>query len=1078
MLLISHIHAYRKAHRKAHRKARLLALAALLAWLVGALAPARPIAAAQGAAQIGAVISAASFQPALAPEAIASVYGINLAAAAVAAEGATLPLTLADTQVRINDRPAQLFFVAPNQINFVLPANTAGEALLQVLTADGRIKASHPIEVRPAAPGIFSANANGQGVPAALALRAKGAAQTFETVGLAGPQGFQPKPLQFGAEDEQLVLILFLTGARCGGNCANLRVALAGQELTPLFVGPVPGLAGLDQINLELPRTLRGRSKLFVYVKGAPPSNEVELEFLPHVGTTPLRLAGFSKTEVDASEEITINGSGFAERKEDNRVTFGEALASVSAATPTQLRVKVPFGARSGAVVIETPQGKVIGNDIQVRTSLSGMVADASPGVTSAPVPLAGIKVRLSSGGQAFETFTDTNGYFVLKNLPAAAQSPFAKLSFDSSGLPQPFNPLTRLIPGLQSSRDNPLNTVPLQPINGPGAASQQGTAGFAGGFASGFAGGSASVASRAAAPGQTQLPITLATAEVLFELPAGNRFTPPAITINLTALGGKSASAQPAQSLPPIELPPGVYSSRIVLITPFDARFEPGGKLTFPNTEGLTANTPLKLYHFVQHPANPQQGQFVTSDAQLRADGKIETAANAIKEGGFYFVAAEQPFDKTKLLFGRVVERNGSATTPLPQALIQVQGQTYQSDGNGHFAPARVPFTLGKDVQVTASYRRQDGRVAYLSTLVRQAALTGEALNLGELELRIEDRPPVLLAPDSFEVDAGATGILHCRAYDPDGNRALIINSPDKPAYAEIIQDGTPDFVIRLRPNTTTDIGARTLQLIVSYAGANLSTGKFIALTVRGKPRAFKLLSADPGCSEAAPSGPASRLTWEPAPLATGYAIYRRANGGAEVKVGESTSADFTDKCLAVENSFENCVSAGGSYEYSVLARNASGEQRADNRLAVAVLDNICSGRAITVALPQVAGTTGSSLTIPINLGDLTGSLPEALAFEFELNFDQRILQFEGLEKPGSLSQDVIEEHNADPPGKLRVAAIVRQRPLGGASRTLLKLKFRLLAPGVSPLVWQRFLLNEGAPVTSRPQDGRVTVN
>ena len=1024
-----------------------------------------------------AAISAASFQEALAPDAIVAVFGSALTPVIEAATTVPLPVTLAGTQVLVNGQPAGLFFVSPGQINLLLPTRTApGVARIEVKGADGAVRAGGDVIVRAVAPAIFTANTNGQGVPVAAALRRTAAGQdNLEAVARLEQSSFQPAPLQFGPASERLFLILFLSGARgaaCADNCANVRVVTGGQELTPLFVGGVDGLAGLDQINVELPRDLRGRSKLFVYFNGAPASNEVELEYLPYLGSAPLRLERLNANAVNASDEIILTGNGFATTPADNHVTIGDVAAPVLEATSTQLKVRVPYGARSGAIIVESGANRVVSTEpLNVRTSLSGLVSDASAGTANAPVPLEGIKVRLLINGQRFEDTTKANGFFLLKNVPQPTT--FTLLTFDTSGLPQRFAGAT-LFPGIINSRDNQLGNVRLAPVLGEGVSVQQQS-------------GNALNNRRALSPTQPQPSIiTLRSAGVVFEVPVGSQISTPQgdNTLNLTALGARTERDRPEQNLAPVELPAGVFSSRIVQITPFDARFAPGGKLTFPNTEELSAGTDIELYSLVQDPASNERGKFVVlGKATLGANNQIETEPNAIRTGGYYFVAAKQPPVKQKLLFGRVVERAGAEKFPVAQAFIQVQGQVGVSDGSGLFAPRQVPIVTGRRMQVTASFRSANGRFAYVTKFVEWSDIVaaGETLNVGELTLANTERPPVVIAPETVTLSAEAVQELRFKAYDPDDpNRALSF-SPDKPDFASIpsrVPDSLTDYQIRLTPGTV-HVGQHQLLLNVSRTGSSLSTTRDVRINVLGAPRPFRLLSADAFCDDAAPSGPTVRLVWAPAPLAASYEIYRR-EGGGELKVGETgaASTSFTDKCLAKETSFENCVRADSSYEYSVLARNASGEVRADNRLAVSVLSNICVGRLVTVALPQLTGTVGSSLTVPVIVGDLSGRVPEVLAFEFDLTYDQTILQFEGLEKSGSLSQDIIEQFNPNPPGRLRVAAIVQQRPLAGASRTLLKLRFRLLTSGTSPLVWRRFNFNEGTPVNNTPQDGRITVN
>ncbi len=121
-------------------------------------------------------VSAASFLGgAVAAEEIVSAFGVKLATATVAASSVPLPTMLAGTTVKVKDsanveRFAPLFFVAPTQINYIIPAGTApGTATVLVTSGDGTVSGS-AVEIAGVAPGIFVADASGRGLPAANAL--------------------------------------------------------------------------------------------------------------------------------------------------------------------------------------------------------------------------------------------------------------------------------------------------------------------------------------------------------------------------------------------------------------------------------------------------------------------------------------------------------------------------------------------------------------------------------------------------------------------------------------------------------------------------------------------------------------------------------------------------------------------------------------------------------------------------------------------------------------------------------------------------------------------------------------------
>src|SRR5207302_11143509 len=123
----------------------------------------------------------------LAPESIASAFGSAMATTSQAAS-LPLPTSLAGTTVKLKDsagseRLAQLIYVSPAQINYLVPTGTvAGAATITITSGDGSISLG-TVQIAPVAPGLFAANSNGQGVAAAVALRVKGdGTQSFESI--------------------------------------------------------------------------------------------------------------------------------------------------------------------------------------------------------------------------------------------------------------------------------------------------------------------------------------------------------------------------------------------------------------------------------------------------------------------------------------------------------------------------------------------------------------------------------------------------------------------------------------------------------------------------------------------------------------------------------------------------------------------------------------------------------------------------------------------------------------------------------------------------------------------------------
>ncbi|NOT59609.1 MAG: hypothetical protein HOP19_05210, partial [Acidobacteria bacterium] len=208
-----------------------------------------------------AVTSAASYDVnALAPGAIVSAFGAALATQVGFASTATLPTTLAGTSVSVRDsagaqRLAGLFFVSATQINFLIPEATAsGAATITVTAGDGKVSAG-TFDIKTVAPAIFTTNADGQGVPAAVVLRVKAdGQQIFENVAQfdAAAGRWRPLPIDLSPAGDQVALLLFLSGAARaadtngdGNRNESVRPLLGGVETTPLFLGPQGNFAGL-----------------------------------------------------------------------------------------------------------------------------------------------------------------------------------------------------------------------------------------------------------------------------------------------------------------------------------------------------------------------------------------------------------------------------------------------------------------------------------------------------------------------------------------------------------------------------------------------------------------------------------------------------------------------------------------------------------------------------------------------------------------------------------------------------------------------------------------------------------------
>ena len=219
----------------------------------------------------GGIVNAASFNAFAAPASIMSLFGTGFTDRTEVANTTPLPTTLAGSSVTVTDsagvpRTAELFFVSEGQINFLIPEGAAlGRATVTVTREDGE-SGSIAIQLEAVGPALFSANADGMGVAAAVAVTAGAdGSQTSQFVFQCGVTAGScvASPLDLGSESDQVVLVLFGTGLRGRSDLSAVSATVGGEDVPVLFAGPQGGFVGLDQVNLgPLRRSLIGRGEV------------------------------------------------------------------------------------------------------------------------------------------------------------------------------------------------------------------------------------------------------------------------------------------------------------------------------------------------------------------------------------------------------------------------------------------------------------------------------------------------------------------------------------------------------------------------------------------------------------------------------------------------------------------------------------------------------------------------------------------------------------------------------------------------------------------------------------------------
>jgi uncharacterized protein (TIGR03437 family) len=203
-----------------------------------------------------------------AAESIMSVYGTDLATGTAAALTLPLPTSLDGNSVTVTDsagvtRPAPLYYVAPGQINFEIPAGTAaGTATVTIQNQNGTVQ-STTITIGSVSPGIFALN--GSGLVAAWVLPViSGTQQPLQPVYQLASGNVIALPVSLGPSTEQVYLEIYGTGFR---NAKKFTATVGGLSVPVLGAAATSQFVGEDQVNIgPLPQALAGMGNVDIVI--------------------------------------------------------------------------------------------------------------------------------------------------------------------------------------------------------------------------------------------------------------------------------------------------------------------------------------------------------------------------------------------------------------------------------------------------------------------------------------------------------------------------------------------------------------------------------------------------------------------------------------------------------------------------------------------------------------------------------------------------------------------------------------------------------------------------------------------
>ena len=219
------------------------------------------------------VVDAASYTPVLTPGGLATIFGYSLANTSAAATNVPLTNILGGTQVKVNGITAPLLFVSPAQINFQVPWELAGQsqATITVTTATGASSAA-TVELGPAAPAIFTANASGSGQGAIATQEGQLAApatpathNSYVMIYCSGLGAVSNQPASGAAAVDA-----------SSTTVETPTVTIGGVQTSINFAGLAPGYVGLYQVNALVPPSVMPGGDVPVVIRiGGVPSKTV-----------------------------------------------------------------------------------------------------------------------------------------------------------------------------------------------------------------------------------------------------------------------------------------------------------------------------------------------------------------------------------------------------------------------------------------------------------------------------------------------------------------------------------------------------------------------------------------------------------------------------------------------------------------------------------------------------------------------------------------------------------------------------------------------------------------------------------
>jgi uncharacterized protein (TIGR03437 family) len=378
------------------------------------------------------VYSGASYQPVVAPNSWAVAFGTAMASStadATLSAAGQWPTTLAGVTVTVDGQPAELYYVSPKQINFLVPGVTDFGSVTVVIanSATGGTQTSS-LNLQNSAVGVFTSNATGAGPGAIL-----------NGVTNVGPPFLVVTP-QNGGSDLRTRLAIYCTGLRYAGNptedpsVTNVAANVTAQGKDPAgnqynFTveyagGSDPAFPGLDQVNIVLPAQLDGAGAVSLTIDAENTTSNVVTLQVNSLPASEIALAGLtlSTNETTGGSNVTgtvsLNGvaraPGFPVALHSTDVTLDlpSAVSIAQGQSSTTFTISTPIAATvQNATISAVAGGDTLTAALQIDpsnmpqldsftvtpASVQGGASFSGTVELSAVAPLGGVNIQISS---------------------------------------------------------------------------------------------------------------------------------------------------------------------------------------------------------------------------------------------------------------------------------------------------------------------------------------------------------------------------------------------------------------------------------------------------------------------------------------------------------------------------------------------------------------------------------------------------------------------------------------------------------------------------------------------------------